>query len=144
MHPHWFLVSLVLVGVMTMSAALVPVRAQGHRRVFQITMVSYKFTPDLIQVNQGDTVVLQLSNEDLERRTHSIAARLFIRIPVTARGSFRTGIDDERRFFSAEPGRRFEIEFVAQERGSFGFVCEIFDHGARGQVGAINVLPAGP
>jgi len=134
---------LVLAAVLILPALTAPARAQsGARRVFQISMVSYKFSPALITVNRGDTVVLQVSNDDPERRNHSIAARLFTQIEVKATGQFRTGVGEERRFFAAEPGQKFELEFVASQAGSFPFVCGVFDHGARGQTGAINILPA--
>lgn len=120
------------------------VQAQGTRKVFQISMVSYRFTPNLITVNRGDTVVLQVSNDDPDRRPHSIAARWLVNMQVTARGTFRTGVADERRFFATDPGGKFELEFVASQAGSFPFVCGIFDHGARGHTGALNVVATGP
>lgn len=135
----------LLLLALILPVVTAPVQAQtGQRRVFQISMTSFKFTPALISVNQGDTVVLQVSNDDPDRRNHSIAARLFTRIQVTATGDLRTGVADERRFFAAEPGKKFELTFVASERGSFPFVCGVFDHGARGQTGAINVLAPAP
>jgi len=87
-------------------------------------------------------VVLQLSNEDPDKRNHSFAARWLVGKQVTVRGTVaREGIDDERRFFAVAPGTQVEVEFVASEPGSFPFVCGVFDHGSRGQVGAMNVLP---
>jgi plastocyanin len=138
--------ALLLLAALILPVVTTPVRAQqtGQRKVFQISAVSYKFTPSLITVNQGDTVVLQFSNDDQDRRNHSIAARLFMRIEATATGEFRTGTADERRWFAAEPGKKFELTFVASERGSFPFVCGVFDHGSRGQTGAINVLAPAP
>ncbi|HEY3248989.1 MAG TPA: cupredoxin domain-containing protein [bacterium] len=118
--------------------------AQGSRKVFQISAVSYKYTPNLISVNRGDTVVIQFSNDDPERRSHSIAARWLVNLDVAARGTFRTGVADERRFFATDAGQKFEIEFVASQAGSFPFVCGISNHGALGQSGAINVVAAGP
>src|SRR2546426_7214121 len=139
MHRRWILIAAGL--LLTVPAGL-PVRAAG-RKVIQITMVSWKFTPDLFTVTQGDTVVLQLSNEDPDKRNHSFAARWLVGKQVIVRGQVaREGIDDERRFFAVAPGTKVEIEFVASEPGSFPFVCGVFDHGSRGQVGAMNVLPA--
>jgi len=88
-------------------------------------------------------VVIRFSNDDPERRPHSLAARLFLQVEVTARGDFRTGVADARRVFAAEPGQAFELEFVASQAGSLPFVCGIFDHGARRQAGAINVVASG-
>lgn len=136
---------LVLLAALLLPVVTAPAQAQsGPRKVIQVSMVSYKFTPALITVNQGDTVVLQVSNEDPDRRNHSIAARLFMSIQASATGEFRTGEADGRRWFAAEPGKKFELTFVASERGSFPFVCGVFDHGSRGQTGAINVLAPAP
>lgn len=141
MQTRGMLIAAVLALVLAIPAGL-PVRAQGNRKVIQITVVSYKFTPDLFTVNQGDTVVIQLSNEDPDKRNHSLAARWLVGKQVTVRGQVaREGVDDERRFFAVAPGTKAEIEFVASEPGSFPFVCGVFDHGSRGQVGAMNVLP---
>jgi plastocyanin len=138
-----------LLGVLLVSLA--PTRApaqvqtQMRPRVIEVQMVSYKFVPDLITVRQGETVVLRMVNSDPEKRNHSIAARLFVDAEPTARGDvFRTGVAEERRFFAAEPGKSFELEFTARQRGTFPFVCSVFDHATKGQTGAINILPASP
>lgn len=141
MQTRWILIAAVLLVLAIPTGR--PVQAQGNRKVIQITMVSWKFTPDLFTVTRGDTVVLQLSNEDPDKRNHSFAARWLVDKQVIVRGQVaREGVDDERRFFAVAPGTKAEIEFVASEPGSFPFVCAIFDHGARGQAGAMNVLPA--
>ena len=143
MRMRVVLAALVLAAVLVLPVLTAPAQAQsGARRVFQISMVSFKFTPSLITVNRGDTVVLQFTNEDPDSRNHSIASRLFMQIEPKASGEFRTGVAEDRRFFAAEPGKKFELEFVATQAGSFPFVCGVFDHGARGQSGAINVLAA--
>jgi plastocyanin len=137
------LAALTVAAVLVLPVLTVTAQAQtGTRKVFQIRMVSYRFEPSLITVNRGDTVVLQVINDDPDRRNHSIAARLFLQVEPKATGEFRTGVADERRFYAAEPGKRFELEFVASQAGTFPFVCGVFDHGARGQTGAINVLAA--
>lgn len=142
MRTRLILIAMVLLLVLAVPAGL-PVRAQGNRKVIKITMVSWKFTPALFTVAQGDTVVLQLSNEDPDKRNHSFAARWLVGKQVAMRGAIaREGIDDERRFFAVAPGTEAEIEFVASDPGSFPFVCGVFDHGSRGQVGAMNVLIA--
>src|SRR5256886_14273934 len=103
MHMRWILIAAVLLLLLTVPAGL-PVRAQGSRKVIQITMVSWKFTPDFFTVTQGDTVVLQLSNEDPDKRNHSFAARWLVGKQVIVRGQVaREGVDDERRFFAVAP-----------------------------------------
>jgi len=138
-----------VIGVAIAAAVLVglaqpAVLAQASaKRVIRIVATSYKFEPNLVQVRQGETVVLQLVNADPEGRNHSISASLFTQIPVTTRGDiFRQGEAEGRRFFALEPGKTIEVEFMASVRGTFAFSCGISDHASRGQAGAINILPA--
>jgi plastocyanin len=135
------LVLIITAVLVPAPSVTVPAQAQGARQVIAVSMTSWKFEPSLITVKQGDTVVLQLSNNDVDRRNHSFAARWLIGKQVTVRGQIaREGEDDSRRFFAVAPEQKAEIEFVMSDRGSFPFVCGVFDHGSRGQVGAINVL----
>src|SRR3989337_3555099 len=103
MRFRMILTALLLFASLIVPVVTAPAQAQtGGRKVIQVSMVSYKFTPSLITVNQGDTVVLQFSNDDPDRRFHSIAMRLFTRIQVTATGDFRTGVADARRWLVAD------------------------------------------
>lgn len=151
MRMRWTLLSLVLAAVLVISAAAAArVTAQGAKKIIKISMVSYKFIPDtmtaivgdvaIITVNRGDTVVFQFSNDDPARRNHSFAARWLVNMEVQGRGQFRTGVDEERRFFAAAPGEKFELEMTFARVGSLPFVCGVFDHAARGLGGAINVV----
>lgn len=140
MRTRGMLIAAVLALIVAIPAGL-PVQAQGNRKVIVVSMDSYKFTPDLFTVNQGDTVVIELANSDPDKRNHSLAARWLVGKQVTVRGQLaREGVDDERRFFAVAPGQKAELEFVASEPGSFPFVCGVFDHGSRGMVGAMNVI----
>lgn len=151
MRMRWTLLSLVLAAVLVISAAAAArVTAQGAKKIIKISMVSYKFIPDtmtaivgdvaIITVNRGDTVVFQFSNDDPARRNHSFVARWLVNMEVQGRGQFRTGVDEERRFFAAAPGEKFELEMTFARVGSLPFVCGVFDHAARGLGGAINVV----
>ena len=153
MRRRWTLFSLLLVATLGFTAAAaMPGQAQGAKKVIKISMVSYKFVPDtvsasfgdspIINIDRGETVVLQVSNDDPDRRNHSIAARWLVNMDVQARGQIRTGTGDERRFFAAQPGEKFELEMTFNQAGSFPFVCGVFDHGARGQTGVFNVVTA--
>lgn len=150
MRTRWTLLGLALATVLVLTAAAVPVTAQGAKKIIKISMVSYKFIPDtmtasvgdvaIITVNRGDTVIFQFSNDDPARRNHSFAARWLVNMEAQARGQFRTGVDEERRFFAAAPGEKFELEMTFTRVGSLPFVCGVFDHAARGLGGAINVV----
>lgn len=131
---------LAAVALLFSFAPALPVQAQAKRTI-KIVATSYKFEPNLIQVQRGETVVLQLVNSDTDGRNHSLAAELFEKANASSRGDvLRTGSFEGRRFFAAAPGKQLEVEFVASERGSFAFFCGISNHAALGQVGAINVL----
>src|SRR5256712_6258363 len=134
MHRRWIFIAPVLLLLLTVPAGL-PVRAQGSRKVIQMTLVSWKFTPDFFTVTRGDTVVLQLSNEDPDKRNHSFAARWLVGKEVIVRGQVaREGIDDERRFFPLAPGTRGGIEILAAETRAVSFVCGVLVHRHRGPV----------
>lgn len=138
MRMGWAILGCALALALAVPGAQT-VRAK-ERRIISIVATSWKFTPDLISVNRGDTVVIQLSNQDTEKRNHSLAARWLVDKALTVRGDVaREGVDDGRRFFAVAPGSTLELEFVATEAGSFPFICSVFDHATRGQVGAMNV-----
>src|SRR5256712_12725487 len=142
MHRRWILIAVVRVLRLAVPAGLA-VRAQGSRKVIQIAMVSWKFTPDFFTVAQGDTVVLQLSNEDPDKRNHSFAARWLVGKEVIVRGQVaREGIDDKRRVFAVAPGTKGEIEFVASGTGAVSVFFGGFCHGSRGPGWAVNCVPA--
>ncbi|HEV8340361.1 MAG TPA: cupredoxin domain-containing protein [bacterium] len=144
MKTRWITIGLAAAALLLSLAPALPVAAQAKRTI-RIVATSYKFEPSLVQVRQGETVVLELVNADTEGRNHSLAAELFEKANATSRGDVaRTGSFEGRRFFAAAPGKQLEVEFVASERGSFAFFCGISNHAAMGQVGAINVLPPSP
>jgi len=141
---RWMLPGVIAALMMLSPATAGPVQAQAKRTI-RIVTTSYKFDPSIINVRHNETVVLQLVNVDTEGRSHSITAELLAKLQVAARGDVaRTGVFEGRRFFVVDPGKTIEVEFIASERGTFGFICGISDHAARGHVGAINVLLPSP
>ncbi len=116
--------------------------AQAPRKVFEITMTSFKFEPNQIRFNEGDTVVLRLINTDQFGRPHDLASRYLLDIPLTIRGDGREDIVEGRKRIFVDAGKRAEVEFVAKGRGSFAFICGLFAHAAQGMTGAFIVGPA--
>ena len=114
------------------------------KRVIKINMSSWKFEPDIIKTNEGDTVVLQLVNVDSSKRLHSIASAFLNTVNLTVRGDAVQGTTpDGLKRVQVEPGKTGEVEFVAKGRGQVGFVCTVFDHAERGMTGAMIIWPAG-
>ncbi|MDR7482566.1 MAG: cupredoxin domain-containing protein [Armatimonadota bacterium] len=130
----------LLAGVVTLGA---PARTPAQTRspkVYEITMTSFRFEPDQIRVTEGDTVVLRLRNADTERRfAHDIASRYFVGVPLTVRGTARLGEEEGRRFVRLDFGQSAEVEFVAQNPGSYAFICSVFIHSWAGMTGALFV-----
>jgi uncharacterized cupredoxin-like copper-binding protein len=113
--------------------------AAPAKRVIDVTMTSYKFEPNQIQITDGETVVIRLKNVDPSGRRHNFAATYLAGLPVTVRGDAVEGTSEGRRFVTVEPGKQAELEFVAKTRGSFAFLCSLFDHAEKGQTGTLNV-----
>ena len=76
----------------------------GETKEFNIIAKQWQFSLNKIEVNKGDTVILNVKSIDV---SHGIA------IP-------KLGINE---FLS--PGNTVKIEFVANQKGTFAFACSI-------------------
>ncbi len=63
MKLSWLIIGVIVAGLAFAAAPVVPAQAQA-KRVIRIVATSYKYEPNLIQVRQGEAVVLQLVNAD--------------------------------------------------------------------------------
>ncbi len=113
------------------------------KRVIQVSLTSWKFEPEILKVNEGDVVVLQLSN-NAERFPHNIASAYLNTVNFTVRGDGVEGTTAEGwKRVQLEAGKKAEVEFVAKGRGQVGFICSVFDHASRGMTGAFILWPPG-
>jgi plastocyanin len=92
---------------------------QANVKEFTIDGSNYKFAPNTISVNQGDTVKINFKNT----------------------GGFHNFVIDE---FNAKTktipiNQEDSIEFVADKAGSFQFYCSVGNHRAMGMVGTLTV-----
>ncbi len=132
----------LLVAVVTLGpTAAVPAQTSS-RKVIEVTLSEYKYEPNQIRFNEGDTVIIKMTNAG-PRFTHNISTRYWLNIPLTVRGDSRQGISEDRKWVALDAGKSGEVEFVAQGRGSFAILCGLFDHASRGHTGAFFVLPPG-
>lgn len=130
------LAALLVFGMITVSPAQ-PVR------VIKVSMVSFKFDPNILTFNEGDKVILQLQNID-EKRPHALASPYFSTVDLTLRGDLKQAVSkDGWKYVMLEPGTKGEVEFVAHGRGQFTFICSLFTHASLGQTGAFIVWPPG-
>jgi len=128
----------LLVGAWSVSLAA----AGPAPRTIRVSMVSFKFEPNVIQLVAGERVVLELVNEDPHQRPHNLASELFNQVELTVRGEFRLGTTaDGRRFVFVDAGKRAEVEFTVPRlnSGQVGFLCSVGQHAAQGQTGAFIV-----
>lgn len=132
------LVAAVTLGVTTAGTA-----QPLPRKIIEITMSSFKFEPNVLTVNEGDTVVVRLRNADAQGRPHNVASRYFSDLTLTVRGEARQGVDEGRKWVQVDAGKTAEFEFTAANRGSYAFICSVFIHSYAGMTGQIFVRPAG-
>lgn len=141
MRYRMALVGVLLVAITLGVSTSVPAQAPT-RKVMEVTLSEFKFEPNQIRFNEGDTVIIKMTNAG-PRFTHNIATRYWLNIPLTVRGDARQGTSEDRKWVALDGGKSGEVEFVAQGRGSFAILCSIFDHASRGETGAFFVLPQG-
>ena len=90
---------------------------------FQITASKYEFTPKEIEVEQGETVVLELRSADVEHGLEIKELKVSVVIPKT--------------------GETVRTEFIAEKSGTFSFKCsEYCGNGHSRMKGRLIVKPA--
>ena len=132
------IIGLLLVTLTLGVSTAVP--AQTPRKVvIEVKMDSFKFEPNQIKFNEGDTVVLKLVNVDSRGRAHNLSSTWLLNIPLTVRGDGSESTFDGRKAVRVEAGKTAEVEFVARGRGSAAFICSIFNHAELGSTGAFFI-----
>ena len=86
------------------NAETTPAATTGARKEFVITAKQWSFSPAIIKVKKGDTVVLKATSVDV---THGLNLREF-------------GVNE-----TLEPNKTKTIEFVADKTGTFTFSCSV-------------------
>ena len=113
-------------------------------RTIKVSMVSYKFVPEILKFNEGDRVIIQLSNDDTRPRAHAIASPYLSTVDLTVRGQAKVLVTpDGWKSVQLDQGQKAEVEFVARGHGQWVFICPVFNHASNGETGAFIVWPAG-
>lgn len=84
---------------------VVEVKSSGEVKEFDMIAKQWEFTPNTIEVNQGDTIKLHIKSTDV---THGFKLLEF-------------GVDE-----SLKPGKTVDVEFIADKTGTFTFACSVF------------------
>ena len=110
---------LVIAGCTTGNTekATSAVAATGELKEFTLTARNWEFEPSTIRVNAGDSVKLTITSIDV---IHGFSLSSF-------------GVNE-----FLEPGKTVEVEFLADKRGTFRYVCSVAcgrgHSGMRGQL----------
>ncbi len=72
---------------------------------FSVTAKQFEFVPSTITVNQGDTVRLRVTSQDVN---HGLL------------------ISGYNKSMDLQPGKEAVLEFVADQKGEFAFSCSVF------------------
>ncbi|MDR7482565.1 MAG: cupredoxin domain-containing protein [Armatimonadota bacterium] len=133
-----------LLAAATRAAAASSPAQTLTKRTIEVVMTSYKYEPNQLRLVDGEIVVLRLRNADAFGRTHNFASAFLVNIPLVVRGDGLEGTSEGRRFVSVEAGKTAEVEFTVRGRGSYAFLCTLFDHAFRGQTGILIVQAPPP
>lgn len=108
----FFLVFLVLIASCTSSKTNInsnnkpPPVPTGETKIFNIdSKSSHEFSSNIINVNEGDTVILKIKNTD-----------------IIAHGFGLAGYNINKEL---PPGETVEVQFVADQKGTFDFICTV-------------------
>lgn len=100
-----------------------PAHAQGQVKEFTIVAERFKFTPDRLEVNEGDTVRITVQSAD---GTHGFAIKK-MKVDTTV----------------PKGGKPVVVEFVADKAGSYSINCsEYCGRGHSHMRAELTVLPA--
>ena len=118
--------------------------ARNAKRSIEVGMAdSMRFTPDRIEVRQGETVKFVVRNHGKQLHEFVIGtqaenarhAEMMIKHPNMEH--------DEPYMAHVAPGKTGEIVWTFNRAGSFEFACLIAGHYSAGMVGTIKVTPGG-
>lgn len=98
------LVLFLLAGLAVVFAPLPVLPMAPQMRTFEIDARQFAYSPSELQVNAGDTVILQLVSNDV------------------VHGLYVDGYDVS---IEADPGQTTTLTFVANKPGSFRFRCNV-------------------
>jgi len=104
MKSRFFLLLLVMAGLVVAFAPLPVQPIAPQERTFRIEAGQFAYSPSELSVNPGDTVTIQLVSTDV------------------VHGLYVDGYDIS---VEADPGQTTTLSFIADKPGSFRFRCNI-------------------
>ncbi|MBC7994008.1 MAG: copper-binding protein [Rhizobacter sp.] len=117
--------------------------AKAVTRTIEIGMDdSMRFTPDLIEVREGETVRLTHRNKGKLQHEFVLGTKKELDEHAALMVKFPNMEHDEPYMAHVAPGQRGEIVWAFNRAGEFDFACLIAGHYQAGMVGKVRVLAA--
>jgi len=102
-----------------------------------------RFTPDRIEVRQGQTVRLVLHNDGKLQHEFVLGTRQVLDEHAALMLKFPTMEHDEPYMVHVAPGASGQIVWTFNRAGDFDFACLVAGHHQAGMVGTVKVLATG-
>jgi len=118
--------------------------AKSARRSIQVGMAdNMRFTPDRIEVRQGETIRFVIRNTGKVMHEFVIGTQAENAKHAEWMVKFPNMEHDEPYMAHVAPGKTGEIVWTFNRAGEFEFACLIAGHFQAGMVGTIHVAPGG-
>jgi uncharacterized cupredoxin-like copper-binding protein len=117
--------------------------AKAARRTVEFVMSdTMRFTPDRLEVKQGDTVRIVLKNSGSQLHEFVLGTKAELDEHAALMVRFPNMEHDEPYMAHVPAGKTGEIVWTFNRAGAFDFACLIAGHYQAGMVGKVVVLPA--
>ena len=118
--------------------------ARAAKRTVELVMTdNMRFTPDKLEVKQGDTVKFVVRNTGKVMHEIVIGTKNVLDEHAALMVKFPNMEHDEPYMAHVAPGKTGELVWTFNRPGDFDFACLIAGHYQAGMVGKIKVVAAG-
>ncbi len=119
--------------------------AKSAKRTIEVKMLdSMRFSPEAIEVKQGETLRFIVGNDGKQMHEFVIGTKAENDEHAALMLKFPNMEHDEPYMAHVAPGKTGEIVWTFNRAGDFDFACLIAGHYQAGMVGRIKVLAAAP
>jgi len=114
--------------------------AKAAKRTVQFTMSdAMRFTPNVLQVKQGETLRLVIKNEGKQLHEFVLGTKKELEEHAALMVKFPTMEHDEPYMAHVPAGKTEQIVWTFNRAGDFDFACLIAGHYSAGMVGKVKV-----
>jgi uncharacterized cupredoxin-like copper-binding protein len=118
--------------------------AKAAKRTVELVMSdNMRFTPDKLEVKQGDTIKFVVKNSGKILHEIVIGTKKVLDEHAALMAKFPNMEHDEPYMAHVAPGKTGEVIWTFNRPGDFDFACLIAGHYQAGMVGKIKVVAAG-